>query len=374
MHNYTTYLRGNAIYLSYIKNNKRHRESLSKLIKSLNLENNQALEYLEGLSLEKILKMKKGALKPNKEPEQESLKTAKKIKKDTSIKQAKESFFNQKIGLKEESLRFMRLRFSTILKLMNIKENSKVSKITKESVTSYHNNAFKKYKKNTLVSLNSLLKSFLEFCEQEGYINKTPYFKITMKNAKEGGKIEPFSLNEIKAILQSIPDLRLKAFLTTAFLTGLRTGEQLALLWSDIDFENKKININKSLNISGVITSPKNKPSVREVDLLEPVGKILKELQASEPANKKFVFISMPKRTTMFQRAFRTLLKALNLKDRKLYTTRHTFASLMLSQGEEAMWVSKTLGHKDLNTTYKTYSHYIPKQEKERAKFLKEIL
>lgn len=82
----------------------------------------------------------------------------------------------------------------------------------------------------------------------------------------------------------------------------------------------------------------------------------------------------MPKRTTIFQRAFRVLLKALNLKDRKLYTTRHTFASLMLSQGEEAMWVSKTLGHKDLNTTYKTYSHYILKQEKERAKFLKGIL
>ncbi|ANT42666.1 integrase [Helicobacter phage Pt21299RU] len=374
MHNYTIYLRGNAIYLNYIKNNKRHRESLSKLIKSLNLENNQALEYLEGLSLEKILKMKKGALKPNKEPEQESLKTAKKIKKDTSIKQAKESFLNQKIGLKEESLRFIRLRFSTILKLMNIKENSKVSKITKESVTNYHNNAFKKYKKNTLVSLNSLLKSFLEFCEQEGYTDKTPYFKITMKNAKEGEKIDPFSLNEVKAILNSIPDLRLKAFLTVAFLTGLRTGEQLALMWEDIDFTDKTITINKSLNELGQITTPKNKPSVREVDLLEPVEKILKELKESEPEGKKFIFISMPKRSTMFQRAFRALLRALNLKDRKLYTTRHTFASLMLSQGEEAMWVSKTLGHKDLNTTYKTYSHYIPKQEKERAKFLKGIL
>ncbi|WP_367702897.1 site-specific integrase [Helicobacter pylori] len=374
MHNHTIYLRGNAIYLSYIKDSKRHRKSLSKLIKSLNLENNQALEYLEGLSLEKILKMQKGALKSNKEPEQESLKTAKKIKKDTSIEQAKESFFNQKIGLKEESLRFMRLRFNTILKLMNIKESSKVSKITKESVTNYHNNAFKKYKKNTLVSLNSLLKSFLEFCEQEGHTNKNPYFKITMKNAKEGEKIDPFSLNEIKAILKSTPDLRLKAFLTTAFFTGLRTGEQLALLWSDIDFENKKININKSLNLSGVITSPKNKPSIREVDLLEPVEKILKELKASEPANKKMIFLSVPKRTQDFQRAFKKLLKALNLKDRKLYTTRHTFASLMLSQGEEAMWISKTLGHKDLNTTYKTYSHYIPKQDKERAKFLKGIL
>ncbi|WRF33071.1 site-specific integrase [Helicobacter pylori] len=374
MRNHTIYLRGNAIYLSYTKNSKRHRESLSKLIKSLNLENNQALEYLEGLSLEKILKMQKGALKSNKEPEQESLKTAKKIKKDTSIKQAKESFFNQKIGLKEESLRFMHLRFNTILNLMNIKESSKVSKITKESVTNYHNNAFKKYKKNTLVSLNSLLKSFLEFCEQEGYTEKNPYFKITMKNAKEGEKIDPFSLDEIKAILKSTPDLRLKAFLTTAFLTGLRTGEQLALLWSDIDFENKKININKSLNLSGVITSPKNKPSIREVDLLEPVEKILKELKATEPANKKMIFLSVPKRTQDFQRAFKKLLKALNLKDRKLYTTRHTFASLMLSQGEEAMWISQTLGHKDLNTTYSTYSHYIPKQDKERAKFLKGVL
>ncbi|RKV31672.1 site-specific integrase [Helicobacter pylori] len=373
MHNHTFYLRGNALYLNYIKNKKRHRESLSKLVKSLNLENDKALEYLKGLSLEKILKMQKGALKPNKEPKQESQRTAKKTK-NTTIAQVKESFFNQKIGLKAESLRFMHLRFNTILKLMNIKESSKVSKITKESVTNYHNNAFKKYKKNTLISLNALLKSFLEFCEQEGYTEKTPYFKITMKNAKEGEKIDPFSLNEIKAILKSTPDLRLKAFLTTAFFTGLRTGEQLALLWSDIDFENKKININKSLNLSGVITSPKNKPSIREVDLLEPVEKILKELKASEPTNKKMIFLSIPKRTQYFQLMFKKLLEALNLKDRKLYTTRHTFASLMLSQGEESMWVSKTLGHKDLNTTYKTYSHYIPQQEKKRAKFLKGIL
>ncbi|WQZ68013.1 site-specific integrase [Helicobacter pylori] len=373
MHNHTIYSRGNALYLNYTKNSKRHRTSLNKLTKILNLEKDKALEYLEGLSLEKILKMQKGALKPNKEPKQESQRTAKKTKSIT-IAQVKESFFNQKIGLKAESLRFMHLRFNTILKLMNIKESSKVSKITKESVINYHNNALKKYKKNTLVSLNSLLKSFLEFCEQEGYTNKTPYFKVTMKNAKDGEKINPFSLNEIKAILKSASDLRLRAFLTTAFFTGLRTGEQLALLWSDIDFENKKINIDKSLNLSGVITTPKNKPSIREVDLLEPVEKILKELKASEPANKKMIFLSVPKRTQDFQLMFKKLLKALNLKDRKLYTTRHTFASLMLSQGEEAMWVSQTLGHKDLNTTYKTYSHYMPQQEKERAKFLKGIL
>ncbi|MGN8519986.1 site-specific integrase [Helicobacter pylori] len=374
MHSHTIYLRENALYLNYTKNSKRHRTSLNKLIKSLNLDNTQALEYLEGLSLDKILKMlKKGALKPNKEPKQESQRAHKKTKNIT-IAQAKESFFNQKIGLKAESLRFMRLRFNTILKLLNIKESSKVSKITKESVTNYHNNAFKKYKKNTLISLNALLKSFLEFCENERFLEKSPYYAITLKNALTAKAIDPFSLEEIKSLIENAPSLRLKAFLAVAFFTGLRTGEQLVLLWSDVDFKNKKINIDKSLNLSGAITSPKNKPSIREVDLLEPVEKILKELKASEPANKKMIFLSIPKRTQDFQIMFKKLLKALNLKDRKLYTTRHTFASLMLSMGEEAMWVSKTLGHKDLNTTYKTYSHYIPKQEKERAKFLKGIL
>ncbi|GAA6858990.1 hypothetical protein CHC121_15000 [Helicobacter pylori] len=103
MHKHTIYLRGNALYLNYTKNSKRHRVSLSRLTKSLNLENDKALEYLEGLSLEKILKMLKGALKPNEEPKQGSQRTAKKTKNIT-IAQAKESFFNQKIGLKEESL------------------------------------------------------------------------------------------------------------------------------------------------------------------------------------------------------------------------------------------------------------------------------
>ncbi len=373
MHKHTIYLRGNALYLNYTKNNERQRVSLNKLTKSLNLENEEALKYLEGLNLKKILKMLKGAVKPNTEPKQESQRAIKKTKNIT-IAQAKESFFNQKIGLKAESLRFMRLRFSTILKLLNIKESAKVSKITKESITNYHTNAFKKYKKNTLMSLNALLKSFLEFCEQEGHTNKSHYYAITLKNAQEAKAIEPFSLEDVKSLIENAPSLRLKAFLVVAFFTGLRTGEQLALLWSDIDFKNKKIKINKSLNLSGKITSPKNKPSIREVDLLEPVEKILKELKASEPANKKMIFLSIPKRTQEFQKAFKALLKALNLKDRKLYTTRHTFASLMLSQGEEAMWVSKTLGHKDLNTTYKTYSHYIPKQDKERAKFLKGAL
>ncbi|MGL2422045.1 site-specific integrase [Helicobacter pylori] len=366
-----------TLYLNYHdKTNKRFRMSLRKATDCLKMNTDKALEFFKDKSLKEILafvnrlEAMKNANKRVKNAEKQTIRIQSKI----TILQALKRFLSLKIGLKQTSINSLENVFNSIFRVMGLKESDKLKKITQERISRYHENTLKLYKKNTIHNLNANLKSFLEFCQTEGFIEKSPYFAITLKNAKEAKAIEPFSLEEVKTIIGNTQSLRLKAFLMVAFFTGMRTGEQLALLWEDIDFNEKKIVINKSLNELGQITTPKNKPSIREVDLLEPVGKILKELQASEPANKKFVFISMPKRSTMFQRAFRSLLRALNLKDRKLYTTRHTFASLMLSQGEEAMWVSKTLGHKDLNTTYKTYSHYIPKQEKERAKFLKGIL
>ncbi|MFP6239607.1 site-specific integrase [Helicobacter pylori] len=361
-------------YLNYYdKNDKRFRVSLNKARECLKMNTDEALEYFKDKSLKEILAFIKRleAIKNANKRVKNAEKRTHRIQSKITILQALKRFLALKIGLKQTSLNSLENVFNSIFRVMGLKESDKLKKITKEKIAIYHESTLKHYKKNTIHNLNANLKSFLAFCEEERFLEKSPYFSVTLKNAQEAKAIEPFNLEEVKTLIKNAPSLRLKAFLTVAFFTGMRTGEQLALMWEDIDFNEKKIVINKSLNELGQITTPKNKPSIREVDLLEPVEKILKELQRSEPESKKFVFISMPKRSTMFQRAFRSLLRALNLKDRKLYTTRHTFASLMLSQGEEPMWVSKTLGHKDLNTTYKTYSHYIPKQEKERAKFLK---
>ncbi|MGL2347605.1 tyrosine-type recombinase/integrase [Helicobacter pylori] len=366
-----------TLYLNYYdKNNKRFRVSLNKATECLKIPIDKALEYFQSKSLKELLAFIKRleAMKNANRRVKNAGKRTLKIQAKITILEALKRFLALKIGLKQTSINSLENVFNSIFRVMSLKESDKLKKITKEKIAIYHQDTLKHYKKNTIHNLNANLKSFLAFCEEERFLEKSPYFSITLKNAQEAKAIEPFNLEEVKTLIENAQSLRLKAFLTVAFLTGLRTGEQLALMWEDIDFNEKKIVINKSLNELGQITTPKNKPSVREVDLLEPVEKILKELQASEPESKKFVFISMPKRSTMFQRAFRNLLKALNLKERKLYTTRHTFASLMLSQGEEPMWVSKTLGHKDLNTTYKTYSHYVPKQEKERAKFLKGTL
>ncbi|WQW26846.1 site-specific integrase [Helicobacter pylori] len=366
-----------TLYLNYHdKNNKRFRVSLNKATECLKMNTDEALEYFQSKSLKEILAFIKRleAIQNANKRVKNAEKQTHRIQSKITILQALKRFLALKIGLKQTSINSLENVFNSIFRMMDLKESDKLKKITKEKIAIYHQDTLKHYKKNTIHNLNANLKSFLAFCEGERFLEKSPYFSVTLKNAQEAKAIEPFNLEEVKTLIENAQSLRLKAFLTVAFFTGMRTGEQLALTWEDIDFNEKKIVINKSLNELGQITTPKNKPSIREVDLLEPVEKILKELKESEPANKKFIFISMPKRSTMFQRAFRALLRALNLKERKLYTTRHTFASLMLSQGEEAMWVSKTLGHKDLNTTYKTYSHYIPKQDKERAKFIKGIL
>lgn len=45
-------------------------------------------------------------------------------------------------------------------------------------------------------------------------------------------------------------------------------------------------------------------------------------------------------------------LKALVLKERKLYQTRYTFAVMMLKAGDELAWIRDMLGHTDLKQSW----------------------
>lgn len=72
---------------------------------------------------------------------------------------------------------------------------------------------------------------------------------------------------------------------------------------------------------------------------------------------------------------FKALQKRLNINPlRRLYDTRHSFASVMLNKGEEALWISKImLGHSNLNQTFKSYAKYLPQNTAKRALFLKDL-
>ena len=73
---------------------------------------------------------------------------------------------------------------------------------------------------------------------------------------------------------------------------------------------------------------------------------------------------------SLFYNTYREILDEVGLVKRSLHNTRHTFASMMLNNQIDPLWVSSMLGHKNLDITLKVYTHYLPKKEKMVIGFL----
>lgn len=218
--------------------------------------------------------------------------------------------------------------------------------------------------KNAMVMLRQLL----EFALHCGAIDKSPYFMAKMRS-DDALKINPFSLNEAQILIKNAKG-ELKSYLITAFFTGARTGELLGLKFADIDFDLNEIRIERTKNPDGTLSTPKTTHSKRTIDMLSPVKDELKRLMQGQKADD-FIFKNSRQK---IERDFYTLCKDLKLEKRRLYDTRHSFASIMLSQGEEAAWVGiKMLGHNNLTTTFKVYVKYIPKSVSMRAVFVNKL-
>jgi integrase len=67
---------------------------------------------------------------------------------------------------------------------------------------------------------------------------------------------------------------------------------------------------------------------------------------------------------------WKPVLEQLGMTYRNLYQMRHSFASLMISSGEDILWVSNMLGHKDSSMTLEVYTKYVKQSDRKRAVFL----
>ena len=62
------------------------------------------------------------------------------------------------------------------------------------------------------------------------------------------------------------------------------------------------------------------------------------------------------------RRVFKRVLKKAGLRDIKLHGLRHSYASILLSEGANLFYVSKQFGHSGLNITSDIYGHFIPSE------------
>ena len=154
--------------------------------------------------------------------------------------------------------------------------------------------------------------------------------------------------------------------------TGMRVGEALALRWDDVDFDNMKIYINKNLvttKESGVIiqNSPKTSASNRVIPMSQSAKTALLKLKEVQPEGSEFIFSTSSRKHLNQRNLSRTFEKVQQNAGIEplgsLHSLRHTFATRLLSLGEDIKVVSKLLGHSDINITYNTYIHVIEDQQ-----------
>lgn len=226
-------------------------------------------------------------------------------------------------------------------------------------------------------NIRNVLRGIMQDAMDDDLISKNPFDNLKGVSVKAKVPKHPFTLDEVKYILENETGW-FKNFLTVAFFTGMRTGELMALRWSDVSLTSEKIKVRISMR-KGVLGTTKTDASQdREIDILPPVLEALKEQFKMTGLGGGTIFISnrgsgFTDTSGILKTHWYPLLKRLSLVKRDLYHTRHTFATMMISRNEDITWVSKTLGHADVNITLSTYTKFVENNSVKRASFLDQV-
>ncbi len=150
-----------------------------------------------------------------------------------------------------------------------------------------------------------------------------------------------------------------RVLLVTYLNTGMRTGEGLALKWSDMDFEKRTIIIQRSVR-KGRIKEGTKTGEDRVIRMSLPLRD---ELLAYKKVCKGNIWLFPNEKTgepyyeanSITTWYFKPLLKKCNIAYRTMYALRHTFASLSVQKNIPMSAIQKQLGHKKLSTTLDFY-------------------
>ena len=155
--------------------------------------------------------------------------------------------------------------------------------------------------------------------------------------------------------------------------TGLRRGEAMGLRWSDIEFDNNKIRVEKTLSTTKggpYLSSPKTEASQRRLTLNGELKGLLishriaqmeeAKLAGNKFLDKDFVFSTLtgePIDPSNFYRSVRRVCRKAGLPEHGPHVLRHTFATLLLEDGVPIHVVSRILGHTNIRITVDIYGH-----------------
>jgi integrase len=224
-----------------------------------------------------------------------------------------------------------------------------------------------------IANIFSVFRAALQEAFEDELIPTNPLDGWTYRKAelpKNTDYVDPFTADEQAAICAELNGQG-RNLIQFAFWTGLRTSELIALEWGDVDWIRGTISVRRAQTQAASKTGPestKTRAGNRSVKLLPPALDALKD-QREWTWNKGEEIFQNPRtlaRWTGDQAIRQTLwahaLKRAGVRYRYPYQTRHTFASMMLSAGENPMWVAQQMGHSDWSMIRRVYGRWMPEE------------
>jgi len=207
------------------------------------------------------------------------------------------------------------------------------------------------------------MRSVFTLAYKEGIIKDNVMSRVDNLRIDEP-TINPLSIEETLKVLECIHP-HYKNCLAVLFFTGLRFGEMAGLKWKNVHLDRRTARISETL-VYGVEGRTKTKKSNRDIDLLPPVMDALISQKERQHRKSDYVFLDVhgkPLTTDhMRQVIWKRALKKAGIEYRPLMQTRHTFATISLSEGENIGWVQHMLGHSSLQMIFTKYYAWIPKK------------
>lgn len=173
-----------------------------------------------------------------------------------------------------------------------------------------------------------------------------------------------------------------RPMLLTYLYSGLRMGEGIPLLWSDIDLEKRTIRVNKKAIVCHDFASHtakqevqnfcKTKSSKRSVKITQGLAAILAEHKEDMKKRAAYFGEEWSEDSLVFKNTRGKIVYSRNLQESlykifaragiegaTMHTLRHTYATRCFEAGVDIKAVSEQLGHKDVKTTYNIYVHLL---------------
>ena len=231
-----------------------------------------------------------------------------------------------------------------------------------------------------------ILNRILAYGEENGY-PCSPAKRIDLPHQanRETKIIQRKSMNIIEqAIINSEvtdKDSRVKLGILFTLYTGLRIGELCGIRYSDIDFVNETILIQRTVErISNLDSSAKSKtkiiisePKTNSGKRIIPLPHFLAQYLKEYPHESNTYLLTGTTRHTephQFYLRYKTFMKNLGMAGYTFHALRHTFATRCIESGFDPKSLSEILGHSSVKTTLAIYVHPTLEQKRQQMELL----